>query len=81
MDEQIVTKVVAESECLNEDESSRWSSLEALWQPNITENDLEARFRLAYYYLFCSFDEGPQKRTEMQGLLQKAAERGHPDAM
>jgi uncharacterized protein len=80
MDEQTVTKLVSESERLNEDESSQWSSVEALWQPYVTDNDLEAQFRLAYYYLFCSFDERPQKRTEMEGLLQKAVERGHPDA-
>jgi uncharacterized protein len=80
MDEQTARELILESERLNEDESSQWSSVEALWRPYIAQDDLEAQFRLAYYYLFCSFDEGPQKRTEMNQMLRKAAERGHPDA-
>ena len=81
MDEQLVRELVAESERLNDDESSEWSSLEALWRPYVAEGDLEAQFRLAYYYLFCSFDEGPKKRTEMEDLLRKAAARDHADAV
>jgi hypothetical protein len=52
-----------------------------LWEPYISQNDVEAQFRLAYYYLFGSFDESPQKRAEMKELLRTAAERAHPDAV
>jgi uncharacterized protein len=34
-----------------------------------------------YYYLFYSFDEEPQTRAEMEGLLRTAAKGGHPDAV
>jgi hypothetical protein len=81
MDEQRIKHLIAESERLNEDEQSAWSSVEALWLPYVAKGDIEAQFRVAYYYLFGSFEEGPQKRTEMEGLLRSAAERSHPEAV
>jgi uncharacterized protein len=81
MEDRILRQLILESDRLNEDESSEWSSVETLWQPYVAEHDLEAQFRLAYYCLFCSFDEGPQKRSEMTDLLRKVAERGHADAV
>jgi len=62
-------------------EANDWSAVEALWRPYISQNDVEAQFRLAYYYLFYSFDEEPQTRAEMEKLLWTAAERDHPDAV
>ncbi|KAA6464917.1 sel1 repeat family protein [Acidobacteria bacterium AB60] len=80
MDEQLIKRLMQESERLNADEQSEWSSLEALWMPHVAKGNIEAQFRLAYYYLFGSFEEGSQKRAEMEGLLRGAAERNHPDA-
>jgi TPR repeat protein len=81
MDEHTAKRLIEKSELLNEDETSKWSSVEALWKPYISQDDLEAQFRLAYYYLFGCFDEGPEKRTEMEKLLRTAADRAHPDAV
>jgi len=81
MDDHVAKRLIEESELLNEDEASEWSAVEALWEPYISQNDVEAQFRLAYYYLFGAFDESPQKRAEMQELLRAAAERAHPDAV
>lgn len=81
MDGQTRTRLTKESERLNEEDSSTWSAVEALWQPYVTQNDVEAQFQLAYFYLFCSFDEGPEKRAEMEKLLRTAADRDHPDAV
>src|ERR1700691_3462652 len=81
MDEQTAKRLIHESELINDDDAGEWSSVEALWNPYIMQHDVEAQFRLAYYYLFCSFDEGPQKRIEMEKLLHTAAEREHPDAV
>jgi TPR repeat protein len=81
MDERTAKRLIHESELLNEDDASEWSSVEALWKPYVAQDDAEAQFRLAYYYLFCSFDEGPQKRAEMEMLLRRTAESGHPDAV
>jgi TPR repeat protein len=58
-----------------------WGATKALWQPYVEQGDLEAQFRLAYYYLFYSFDEETQTRAEMENLLRTAADRGHPDAI
>jgi TPR repeat protein len=80
MDEQLIKHLTAESERLNADEQGEWSSVEALWRPYVAKDDIEAQFRLAYYYLFGSFEEGSQKRTEIEGLLRGAAEQNHPDA-
>jgi hypothetical protein len=68
MDEHIAKRLIDETERLHS-EASEWSAVEALWGPYIAQNDVEAQFRLAYYYLFYSFDEGPQKHTEMEKLL------------
>jgi uncharacterized protein len=81
MNERIAKQLMDETELLHNDESSEWSAVEALWQPYVAQDDLEAQFRLAYYYLFYSFDEGPQKHAEMEQLLRTAAERAHPDAV
>ena len=81
MDEHIAKRLIDETERLHSDEASEWSAVEALWRPYIAENDVEAQFRLAYYYLFYSFDEEPQKRIEMEKLLRTAADRAHPDAV
>jgi hypothetical protein len=58
-----------------------WSAVEALWRPYVEQGDLEAEFRLAYYYLFYSFDEEGEVRAEMVDLLRTAADRGHADAV
>jgi TPR repeat protein len=81
MDEHIAKRLIDETERLHSDEASEWLAVEALWGPYIAQNDVEAQFRLAYYYLFYSFDEGPQKRTEMEKLMRTAADRDHPDAV
>jgi TPR repeat protein len=81
MNESIAKRLMDETEVLHKDDASQWSAVEALWQPYIAQNDVEAQFRLAYYYLFYSFDEEPQKRAEMEKLLRTAAERAHPDAV
>jgi hypothetical protein len=81
MDEQTINRLILESELINDDDAGEWTSVEALWQPYVMEHDIEAQFRLAYYYLFYSFDESPQKRIEMEKLLRTAAEREHPDAV
>ena len=81
MDDQLAKQLMIESERLSEDDASEWLSIEALWHPYVALDDLEAQFRLAYYYLFCGFDEGPQKRMEMEALLRRAAERSYPDAV
>lgn len=80
MDAHTAKRLTAESEQLNDDEASEWASVEALWAPYILQDDIEAQFRLAYFYLFGSFDEGPLKRVEMEKLLRTAAEHNHPDA-
>lgn len=80
MDAHTTKRLIKESEQLNDDDASEWSSVEALWTPYILQDDIEAQFRLAYFYLFGSFDEGPLKRVEMEKLLRTAAERNHPDA-
>jgi uncharacterized protein len=61
-------------------EADNWSAVEALWRPYVEQGDLEAQFRLAYYYLFYSFDEEARIRAEMVDLLRTAAHLGHPDA-
>lgn len=75
MDANLSQHSIAESERLNTDESSDWASLESLWQPCVDQGDVEAQFRLAYFYLFCGFDEGQQKRTQMEALLRNARKR------
>ena len=37
------------------------------------QGDLEAQFRLAYYYLLYNFDEEPKTRAAMEDLLRVAA--------
>jgi TPR repeat protein len=81
MDPQTAKRLILESERLNEDEAADWSLVEALWLPYAVNGDREAQFRLAYYYLFCSFDdEKRETRERMVELLWKAAEAGHADA-
>jgi TPR repeat protein len=79
MDEETAERLKDETEVLHE--ANDWSAVEALWRPYILQNDVEAQFRLAYYYLFYSFDEEPQTRAEMEKLLRTAAECNHPDAV
>lgn len=79
MDEVTAQRLKDETEVLHD--ANDWSAVEALWRPYISKNDVEAQFRLAYYYLFYSFDEEPQTRAEMEKLLRMAAERDHPDAV
>ena len=43
-------------------EENNWSAVEALLRPHVERGDLEAQFRLAYYYLVYSFDEEPNTR-------------------
>jgi len=62
-------------------EENNWSAVEAQWRPYVEQRDLEAQFRLAYYYLFYSFDEEAGIRAEMVDLLRTAANLGHPDAV
>jgi len=81
MNEHIANRLIDETELLHDDEASEWSAVEALWRPYVAQDDVEAQFRLAYYYLFYSFDEGPQKHAEMEKLMRRAAEREHPDAV
>src|SRR5258708_4816613 len=81
MNEHIAKRLIDETELLHNNEASEWSAVEALWRPYLAQNDVEAQFRLAYYYLFYRFDEEPQKRDEMEKLLRTAAERAHPDAV
>lgn len=79
MDEVVLQRLIERTEILCEVDD--WSSIEDLWRPYIEDNDVEAQFRLAYYYLFYSFPEEPETRAEMKKLLQMAADRGHPDAV
>jgi TPR repeat protein len=79
MDEATARRLMEETEALHE--TNDWSATEALWRPYVAQNDVEAQFRLSYYYLFYSFDEEPQTRAEMEKLLRTAAERDHPDAV
>lgn len=81
MDADRIKRLVEESERLNDDEASEWGSVEALWAPYILQDDTEAKFRLAYFYLFGSFDEGPSKHLEMEKLLRTASDRNHPEAI
>jgi TPR repeat protein len=62
-------------------EENDWPATEALWRPYVETGDLEAQFRLAYYYLFYSFDEEARTRAEMEDLLRTAANGSHPDAV
>ncbi len=62
-------------------EGNNWAAVEALWRPYVEQGDLEAQFRLAYYYLFYSFEEEAKTRAEMVDLLRTAANRRHPDAV
>jgi TPR repeat protein len=61
-------------------EENNWPATEALWRPYVEQGDLEAQFRLAYHYLFYSFDEEAKTRAAMVDLLRTAADRGHADA-
>jgi TPR repeat protein len=79
MNESTLRQLTQKTEELHE--ANDWNAVLALWHPYIEEGDLEAQFRLAYYYLFYSFDEEPQMRTEMEKLLRTTAEREHPDAV
>jgi TPR repeat protein len=79
MDALTAQRLKDETEVLHE--ANDWSDVEALWRPYVLQNDVEAQFRLAHYYLFYSFDEEPQTRAEMEKLLRTAAERDHPDAV
>jgi TPR repeat protein len=81
VDEHVIKRLIDETERLHDDEAGEWSAVESLWRPYIAQDDVEAQFRLAYYYLFYSFDEGPQKRSEMETLLRTAATRLHPEAV
>ncbi len=67
MDVETAQRLKDEAEVLHE--ANDWSAVEALWRPYMLQNDVEAQFRLAYYYLFYSFDEQPQTRVEMEKLL------------
>jgi hypothetical protein len=79
MDEVTVQRLIEETEVLHD--ANDWSAVDALWRPYVAQGDVEAQFRLAYYYLFYSFDEEPQIRAEMEKLLRTAAERDHADAV
>lgn len=79
MDEFTRRRLMEETEVLHE--ADDWAGAEALWRPYAAAGDVEAQFRLAYYYLFYSFDEEPRVRAEMEALLRTAADRGHPDAV
>jgi TPR repeat protein len=79
MDQATARRLMDETEALHE--ANDWSAAEALWRPYVAQNDVEAQFRLAYYYLFYSFDEEAETRAEMEKLLRTAAEQGHPDAV
>jgi TPR repeat protein len=62
-------------------DDDNWAAVEALWRPYVEQGDLEAQFRLAYYYLFYNFDEEPKTRAAMEDLLRVAANGGYPDAV
>ena len=79
MDQATARRLMDETEALHE--ANDWSAAEALWRPYVAQDDVEAQFRLAYYYLFYSFDEEAETRAEMEKLLRTAAEQGHPDAV
>src|SRR5260370_26830859 len=79
MDALIRQQLLDAREALHEEND--WSATEALWRPYVERDDLEAQFRLAYYYLFYSFDEEAGTRAEMEDLLRTAANGGHPDAV
>lgn len=79
MDKVTVQRLIEETELLHD--ADDWSAVDALWRPYVAQGDVEAQFRLAYYYLFYSFDKEPQIRAEMEKLLRTAAERDHADAV
>jgi TPR repeat protein len=79
MDSLTAQRLREETEILLKSED--WSSVDAVWRPQVLQGDVEAQFQLAYYYLFCGFEETPQIREEMENLLRAAAERDYPDAV
>jgi len=78
MDDSTKQRLVDQTEILHK--ANDWARTEALWRPYVEQGDLEAQYRLAYYYLFYGFDEQPPIRAEMEMLMRSAADRGHPDA-
>ena len=46
--------------------------------PYVDQGDVEAQFRLANFYLFCGFDEGQQKRTQLEALARELSVRQIP---
>jgi TPR repeat protein len=79
MDDSTKQRLVDQTEILHK--ANDWARTEALWRPYVEQGDLEAQYRLAYYYLFYGFDEQPPIRAEMEMLMRSAADRGHPDAV
>src|SRR5581483_10968585 len=79
MDDATAQRLRAATEALLKS-SEDWAAVEALWRPYVLQNDVEAQFRLAHYYLFYGFEE-PSTRAEMEKLLRRAAERDHADAV
>lgn len=50
MDALTKRQLVDATEALHKEND--WVATKALWQPYVEQGDLEAQFRLAYYYLF-----------------------------
>jgi TPR repeat protein len=79
MDTQIAKQLIDGTKLLLEDEATEWKAVEALWRPYVDQDDVDAQFHLADFYLDY-FDEGSQKEMEIKELLRRAAHRGHADA-
>ena len=79
MDPSTCQQLIDATEAFHQE--NNWAAVEALWRPYVEQGDLEAQFRLAYYYLFYSFDEEAEVRAAMEDLLRTAANRGHPEAV
>ena len=79
MEETLRLKLLAKTkQALDADD---WNTVEQLWQPWVEQGDPEAKYQLAYHYLWCSPCDDEATIERMNELLRDAAAKDHPDAI
>src|SRR5215510_14012795 len=58
-----------------------WNAVVRLWQPWVEQGDAEAKYQLAYHYLWCTPCEDDTTCDRMNEFLRDAAAKNHPDAI
>src|SRR5215813_8792901 len=58
-----------------------WNAVVRLWRPWIELGDAEAKYQVAYHYLWCTPCEDEATCDRMRQFLREAAAEDHPDAV